>query len=205
MSRRDPELCREPTGAVLERLVGSHREFLAFLQARIGSRDAAEDLLQAAFVRVLEKGGSLRRAESAVAWFFRLLRRALIDDRRKAAAEARKLGRAAAPPPVATAEIHAAVCRCIHTLLPTLKAEYAQMLRRVDLEGESIAAVATGLRITGNHARLRLHRARRALKRQLERSCGTCTVHGCLDCRCPEAPPRQSAAEVHGRAMQRED
>jgi RNA polymerase sigma-70 factor (ECF subfamily) len=31
---------------------------------------------------------------------------------------------------------------------------------------------------------VRLHRARQALKRELERSCGTCATHGCLDCTC---------------------
>ena len=40
---------------------------LAFLAARVGSRDVAEEILQAAFVRAVEKGGSIREAESAVA------------------------------------------------------------------------------------------------------------------------------------------
>ena len=60
-------------------LVASHREFLAFLEPRLPSRALAEEILQSAFVRAMEKGGALRDEESAVAWFYRVLRNALID------------------------------------------------------------------------------------------------------------------------------
>ncbi|HET9933629.1 MAG TPA: sigma factor, partial [Polyangiaceae bacterium] len=59
---------------VIARLVGNHRQFLAFLESRLGNRKDAEDLLQAAFVKAIEKVDTLRDDESAVAWFFRLLR-----------------------------------------------------------------------------------------------------------------------------------
>jgi len=74
-------------------LVEYHRRFLNFLAARAGSREIAEDLLQAAFVRGLERGGELRDSESAVAWFYRLLCNALIDFYRHRAAERRALER----------------------------------------------------------------------------------------------------------------
>jgi RNA polymerase sigma-70 factor (ECF subfamily) len=75
----------------------------------------------------------------------------------------------------------------MNTLLPNLKSEYAEVLRRVDLEEIPVAQVATELDITTNNATVRLHRARQALKRELERSCGTCATHGCLDCTCGKA------------------
>src|SRR5436190_6310187 len=62
--------------AVLRILVENHARFLAFLERRVGSRDAAQEILQEAFVRSLSRGGSLRDDESAVAWFYRLLRNA---------------------------------------------------------------------------------------------------------------------------------
>lgn len=37
-------------------LVSGHREFLAFLERRVESRAAAEDILQGAFARALERG-----------------------------------------------------------------------------------------------------------------------------------------------------
>jgi RNA polymerase sigma-70 factor (ECF subfamily) len=32
-----------------------------------------------------------------------------------------------------------------------------------------------------------VHRARAALRRRIEQACGTCSVHGCLDCSCEKA------------------
>jgi RNA polymerase sigma-70 factor (ECF subfamily) len=71
--------------------------------------------------------------------------------------------------------------------LPTLKPEYAELLRRVDLEERSVPEAAAEVGITPNNAGVRLHRARQALKHQLERSCGSCATHGCLDCSCQRA------------------
>jgi RNA polymerase sigma factor (sigma-70 family) len=172
--------------AVVRTLVENHRDFLAFLERRVGSRAVAEELLQAAFVKTLEKGDALRDGESAVAWFYRLLRNALVDHYRKQAAEGRALEREAreateaGPDP----ELKSAVCACVSSLLPTLKPEYAELLRQVDLEERSVPEVAAEAGITPNNAGVRLHRARQALKHQLERSCGTCATHGCLDCSC---------------------
>jgi hypothetical protein len=41
-------------------LVEGHREFLAFLERRVESRAAAEDILQAAFARGLERGAGVQ-------------------------------------------------------------------------------------------------------------------------------------------------
>ena len=44
----------------LAQLVEGHREFLAFLERRVESRAAAEDILQAAFARGLERGAGVQ-------------------------------------------------------------------------------------------------------------------------------------------------
>lgn len=177
------------TPAALERLVANHREFLAFLQARVGDRALAEDLLQEAFVRGIDRIGSLRSEESARAWFYRLLRNAVIDRRRRDAAEGRRLERLAAefgeevePAP----EIEAAVCVCISRLAGTLKPEYAEALRRIEVEGAAVKDYAGEAGITANNAAVRVFRAREALRRQVVRSCGTCAEHGCVACTCSQ-------------------
>jgi RNA polymerase sigma-70 factor (ECF subfamily) len=175
------------TPEVVERLVATHREFLAFLEARLPNRATAEEVLQAAFARTLEKGGAIRDAESAVAWFYRLLRNALVDHYRRKGAEARALEQHAQEPLADAEELQAAVCSCMKGLLPNLKSEYAELLQRADLEEEPISQIASDLAITPNNATVRLHRARQALKRELERCCGTCAAHGCLDCTCGQA------------------
>jgi RNA polymerase sigma-70 factor (ECF subfamily) len=182
---QDDEAQAATSPEVVAQLVSNHRQFLAFLEKRVASRAVAEELLQAAFVRGLEKGGALRDGESAVAWFFRLLRNALTDHYRRKAAEQRALDRHALEPDAPSDdELQAAVCQCMGRLLPTLKPEYASLLERVDLQQQPIADVARELAITPNNAAVRLHRARRALKERLERSCGSCATHGCLDCTC---------------------
>jgi len=203
MSASNPEpaataAARPDTPEVIGLLVENHRKFLAFLERRVGSREAAEDILQDAYVRGLDRAGTLRDRESATAWFYRLLRNALTDHYRRRGAEGRALERVAAEAgpeaeagaPPADAELMDAVCGCVGTLVDTLKPEYAAAVRRVDLEGAALPALAAEAGITANNAAVRLHRARQALRRQVERSCGTCATHGCLDCHCSDAPRR---------------
>ncbi|MFP2961113.1 RNA polymerase sigma factor [Myxococcus sp. 1LA] len=184
---------RDVDDVVVRALVDNHRQFLAFVERRVGSRAIAEEILQAAFVRTLEKGGALTEGEGAVAWFYRLLRNALVDHYRRQAAEGRALEREAREASEATedSELKQAVCACVGELLPTMKPEYADILRQVDLEERGVPDVAREAGITANNAGVRLHRARQALKKQLERSCGTCASHGCLDCSCK--PSHQAA------------
>jgi RNA polymerase sigma-70 factor (ECF subfamily) len=169
-------------------LVDNHRKFLAFLERRVGSREVAEDILQEAFVRGIERGDSIRDQESATAWFYRMLRNALVDHYRKRGAEARALqGLAAgadAVEPSPDEGLMETACDCVRSLVGTLKDEYADAIRRVDLGGAAVKDYAAEAGITPNNAAVRVHRAREALRRQVVRVCGTCATHGCLDCRC---------------------
>ena len=166
-------------------LIANNERFLRFLEARVGSRSAAEEILQSALVRALEKGGHVVGEEGAVTWFFRVLRNAIVDHHRQRAAEARALAEVEQTAPSnVEPELKAAVCDCVASLIPTLKPEYASILEAVDLGGRSPTDVARDLGITPNSAAVRLHRARQALRRQLERSCGACATHSCLDCSC---------------------
>jgi RNA polymerase sigma-70 factor (ECF subfamily) len=176
--------------AVLRVLVENHARFLAFLERRVGGRDAAEEILQDAFVRGLARGGSLRDDESALAWFYRVLRNAIVDRHRHADAERRgleALGRqenADASGAPADPELTEMICACVHSLVDTLRPEYAQAIRRVELEGQSVQDFARASAITPGNAAVRLHRARQALRRRVEESCGTCAQHGCYQCEC---------------------
>jgi len=167
---------------VVETLVANHRRFLSFIEKRVGSREAAEDILQDAFVRGLDSA-SLREADSAVAWFYRALHNAIVDHYRRRGAESRALEQFANEPRH-DEELMQTVCECVKHLVGTLKPEYAEAITRVDLEGLKPGEYADESKITANTARVRLFRAREALKRRLVQSCGTCADHGCVDCRC---------------------
>lgn len=178
---------------VVGALVGNHRAFLAFLQKRVGDRALAEDILQEAFVRGLPKLGTLEEDESATAWFYRILRNTVVDHYRRRTAADRKLESFAAELEQHVApegEVRSAVCQCVGQLAGTLKPEYAEALRRVEVDGVSVKDYATEAGITSNNAAVRVFRAREALRKQVTRSCGTCADHGCLDCSCDDAKDR---------------
>jgi RNA polymerase sigma factor (sigma-70 family) len=175
---------------VVGALVKNHRDFLSFLQRRLGDRALAEDVLQEAFVRGLHKLETLESDESATAWFYRILRNAVIDHHRRRATGEKKLEAFAVELEQSVepqGEVRGAVCRCIGELAATLKPEYAEALRRVEIDGVPVKDYATEAGITGNNAAVRVFRARQALRKQVTRSCGTCAEHGCLDCTCDES------------------
>ena len=170
----------------IAQLVNGHREFLAFLERRVESRAVAEDILQAAFTRGLERGGDVQN-EKVVAWFYRVLRNAVIDHYRQRSTTARAMeawGREFPDVQEPEAELRQDICKCVSSLLETLKPEYREALRIVDLEEGKLKDLAQQSGITAENAAVRVHRARAALRRQIEQACGTCAVHGCLDCSC---------------------
>lgn len=176
---------------VLQVLLENHRAFRSFLERRVGDRATAEDILQDAFVRGMERAGQLRDGEAAVAWFYRLLRNAVVDRWRRGAAAGRALEgfaaelEASAEPP---AEIANEICACVGRLAAALKPEYAAALRRIEVDGVAVKDYAAEAGITAGNAAVRVFRAREALRREVERSCRTCATHGCIDCTCEAGP-----------------
>jgi RNA polymerase sigma-70 factor (ECF subfamily) len=186
MHERDTELTSDRPAA-LEVLVANHRAFLSFLEGRLGRRDMAEDILQNAFARNLDKLPDFEGEESAVGWFYRVLRNAVIDHHRRRGANESALARLArelesqAEPDVETKN---AICLCVAAAADTLKPEYAAALRRVEMDGVSVQDYAAEVGITSNNAGVRIFRARQALRKRVVSSCGTCAEHGCQDCTC---------------------
>ena len=169
-------------------LIDQRKQFLRFVENRVSSHAVAEDIIQAAYIRAMEKASTLHKDDSAVAWFYRILRNAVIDHYRHRAVEDRALEEWAkdliseTQPDSATQNI---VCHCIENVLSTLKPAYSEVIREVDLAEGSIEAFARKSGITPGNAAVRAHRARQALKKQLIQTCRTCAKHGCIDCTCP--------------------
>jgi RNA polymerase sigma-70 factor (ECF subfamily) len=168
-------------------LVANHRDFLAFVQKRVGDRATAEEILQDAFVRSMDKLDTVR--ETAVGWFYRVLRNAIIDHHRRRAAAERRAEAYAHEEQLAgdDDELHRVVCKCVAQLAETLKPEYAAALKRVEVDGMSVKDYADEVGISSNNAGVRIFRAREALRKQVVRSCGTCATHGCIDCTCGQS------------------
>jgi RNA polymerase sigma factor (sigma-70 family) len=171
-------------------MLAEHRdEFVGFLVKRVGERQLAEDLFQDAFALSLDRIEQVRAEESVVAWFYRTLRNTIVDHYRRRGSSGRalellagELAEATAPPP----ELHKSVCRCVSQLADELKAEYADALREIDVNGVSVVDYAAARGITANNAAVRVFRARKALLGRVEKTCGHCAEGGgCGDnCTC---------------------
>ena len=185
----------KPTDAAVRRvLVEAHVEFLRFLRRRLRNDEEADEVLQRFMLRAIERAGDVRDIQSVRAWLGRVLATTIVDHQRTAirrrnrerVAEHDELARLAERSTEPDAELDAAVCDCLYQLLPTLKPDYAEVIRRADLLGEPREQIALRVGTTVNNITVRLHRARQALKTRLEQMCRTCIVHGFLDCGCKD-------------------
>lgn len=192
MISADDQSVLEPLERPIIKLLAENRSrFLSYLTRRLPSEAVAEELLQQSLLRVVESEDSLRDNQSLVPWFYQILKNALIDYYRSHVSETRKhekflkeleVSDQTTSAPVD--EVYKVICACLSGLLPTLRPSYAELVRRIDLEGESVEKVARELNLTPNNLSVRLHRARQALRESLQRSCGACSKHACLDCSC---------------------
>ncbi len=163
----------------------AHRPaFKAFLVSRLGNPADADDVLQNGLIKALERSHELKDDEKVVAWFYRILRNAIVDHARSRTAATRR-DHAWADDAATLAgdpDAERQLCACFEKLLPGLKPAHAELLRRVELQGEPVAHAATALGLTPNHASVQLHRARAELRGKLIAFCGDCA---CLDdCGC---------------------
>lgn len=169
----------------LERIVAHQNKFLGFLQARVEDAATAQDILQSAYLKVMEHDAEIRDDESTVAWFYRILRNAIADHYRRGAARDRAHeGFANEAPSSYEPELAKTVCACVDDVVLDLKDEYRTAIEQVDLGGKSVEDFAHTERISANNASVRLHRARKAIAKQLATVCGACAEHKCLDCTC---------------------
>lgn len=176
---------------VLQQLLAHESDFRAFVRRRLADDAMAEDVLQQSLMRAVERQHTLQQSENVVGWFYRILRNAIVDVYRSRAAESKKtdtflqeLITAGEDKTPSLDELRPTVCACLQRLLPNIRPAYAELLQRVDLQGQPLAAVAQELNVTPNNLTVRLHRARQALRASLEKSCGLCAKHGCLYCTC---------------------
>jgi RNA polymerase sigma-70 factor (ECF subfamily) len=173
---------------LLTAIAQERRAFVSFLERRVGGREIAEDVFHDAFARSLDKV-PLGTGESAVAWFYRVLRNAVVDRYRRNGASERALADLAQQlddETEPTLDDRNAVCRCVARLSETLKPEYALALRRIDVDGMSVQDYAAEAGITANNAGVRVFRAREALRKRVVHWCGKCAARGCIDCTCGE-------------------
>lgn len=169
------------TSRIVESLLAAHRcTLVAFAERRLGSRAAAEDVVQQASIRALGGADRLRDAGRGRAWLFQITRRLVVDQLRERAmrtSSERQL-------PVSDEDAAVLGCSCVIANLQQLAAADAHILRRSTIDGVSAAALASELGVSPNAATVRLSRARASLREQLRNHCGTESLRDCIDCAC---------------------
>jgi RNA polymerase sigma factor (sigma-70 family) len=171
---------------VASALLAHRSAFRAFLVSRVGNEADAEDLLQNGLIKALQRADELKNGEKCIAWFYQILRNVIIDHARSHNA-ARRRDDAWTTDAVTLADdadAERVLCGCFAHLLPSLKPTHAELLRRIDLEGQPVSATAIALGMTANNASVTLHRARAELRKKLQEFCGSCADGACLDCDC---------------------
>lgn len=182
----DPEGSLTPT-RIADVLVASSREFSNYLEQEVGSRAVSTEILQDAFGRGTQNIGTLNSNESAIGWFYRLLRNAVIDQPRSEGSSEPKFSAFRAQveqqlePGVSLA---GAIQRYIQALSVVLEPESAAALCSVELGGMSIDDFASAAGISTRLAGTRVSDARAALRRRVVSSSGICMVHGRWNCAC---------------------
>ena len=171
LADREP-MTADPRTQRLLRLLNLHRDQAMRVAFRMGagSQEAAEDLVQDAFVRAHDRMGSLRDSKDAKAWFFRILVRLAANQRRHRDVRTRHedsvrllypaTTNAGAPDPALRDHVHAAIARLTESQRAVVVLVYLEQFT-LD-EAASILDRAPGT------IRSHLHRALLSLRRDLE-------------------------------------
>ena len=165
-------------------LVENLEAFVGFVRKRVGDPDLAADLVQESLLKAL-KSEKVPESERMIPWFYRILRNSIIDlYRRNDVQQRAKEHLISEAEHALDAETETSLCQCFRRLLPALPEPYQEVLQRLDLDGVSPTVLAEELNVSLNSLNVRLHRARKRLKAELESTCNVCSKHGCLDCTC---------------------
>ena len=186
----DPQEDQRAGSPVLELALKAHYlDFQRYLMRRVGDKATAEDVLQSFCIRVMQSKTQLRDEASAIGWLYTVLKSVLMDHFRKETVRKRGDARYSQEQLVLDGDHLAqesddAICKCLRGLLPELRPEYAEILRRVDFLEETRKNVADDMGVSQQNLRVRLHRARGAIGVALKQHCGACCETEYRDCFC---------------------
>jgi RNA polymerase sigma-70 factor (ECF subfamily) len=167
-------------------LKGERERFVRLARSRVATDADAEDVVQRAMMRAAERAAQIEDPSRGRAWFYRILHRTLLDHHRRPQRE-RSMGLLEDEPAPEGDTASSDACCCAPRLLDEIRPAYAEVLRRIDRDGEDPASVASALGVSTANLYVRLHRARAALKDRVQRHCGVTSITQCLDCSCGAA------------------
>lgn len=180
---------RPDTRTAIVDALAQHRAALdAFVRARVPAAEV-DDVLQIAAMKAVEAHATLEEPDRVLAWLYRIHRNVVSDTARKRQSLER-LAERAERATVSDEEIawpvtlEGEMCRCSVAQTEFVAEPYAEILRLVDLGELSVPEASKVLGISANNAAVRLHRARKALRKRMLEHCGVTSLRECADCRC---------------------
>jgi RNA polymerase sigma-70 factor (ECF subfamily) len=169
--------------ALIDGLTAERARFVRLARSRVSTEADAEDVVQRAMMRAVERASQIADAARARAWFYRILRRAIVDHHRSKPPEV-SVEAPENEPAAEDERPRGPTCRCAVRMLDELRPAYGEVVRRVDFEQQDPRAVADALGVSIANLYVRLHRARRALRDRLQGHCGVSSIEPCLECTC---------------------
>lgn len=188
---------KTPAELVREVLTADFRFIQAWLLREVrGDADAAAEVMAAFCLRALTRAEQVKERGAVRRWLAKLLRSTLADHRRQEGRNNRFVpldgpladtdGPHVVPLLVAARQQDGPPCECLATVLGTMPASHAQLIGRVDLDGENRGRAAARLGLSRNALGVRLHRARGNLRDRLRALCDACLAPVSPEpCGCP--------------------
>ncbi len=159
----------------------SHRARIrAYIRGMIHDTSEAEDLIQETFLRAHARRDSLRDPQAVVGWLYRIATRVTLDRlRQKARCEPREYG--GDPDLIDLADTRRPtllkvleqkeMSACVQAYIGKLTDAYRSIILLHDLHGLTAEEIAEALRLSVATVKIRLHRGRRKLQKQLGEGC----------------------------------
>jgi len=166
-----------------EKSLNDHlNELLLFTRSKVNDPQLAADIVQDSLLKALKAKDNFEEGTNIRAWLYTILRNTISDVYRKKTAQ--PLDEKALENLATTDDIDQLACRCMEKLIPSMKQDYALLIRELELRQRSTRDVAERLHISAANLKVKRHRARLQLKQRLQETCRLCARHGCLDCDC---------------------
>jgi RNA polymerase sigma-70 factor (ECF subfamily) len=171
----------DDTETEFEELHDAFRPRILRYLGRLVSESEAEDLTQEVFVKVHQALPGFRGESKISTWLYRIATNTALDRLRNAA-------RRESPEPEDAAG-EEAMNECIREFILGLPENYRTVLVLGDLEGLQDREIAEVLGVSLQTAKVRLHRARERLKRELQARCELSWREGDDSPPCARKPP----------------
>lgn len=166
-------------------MAGRRDRWLGVARRRGLSPSEADDAIQRALLRAVERSDHLRETERADAWIARIVQNELTEVLR--ARRTNTLNAAGLDPDgLASPLADEPPCHCVLAQLTCLPDPQRTLLQWIAIDGATLGEVADRLGVSANAAGVRYFRARAALRERLEAHCGTSTARSCVDCGCAQ-------------------